>query len=159
MKEHEGPLKAIIIYKYLWGVFEVIFSIFLFRHIDADLTGVVTTIGNALTLAPEGHVMTLLMEKAIEISSGTRIMVVTTILIVGSLNIIEGYGLHLRRVWGEWLTVIATGAFIPLEIYELFVNFSFITLGVLILNTYIVYFLARYRGLFGKNKKAGKGGL
>lgn len=32
---------------------------------------------------------------------------------------VEGVGLVLRKHWAEWLTVIVTGSFVPLEIYEL----------------------------------------
>jgi uncharacterized membrane protein (DUF2068 family) len=32
---------------------------------------------------------------------------------------VEGVGLVLRKPWAEWLTVIVTGSFVPLEVYEL----------------------------------------
>jgi hypothetical protein len=39
-------------------------------------------------------------------------------LIYAAVFVVEGVGLLLRRRWAEWLTVIVTGSFIPLEIYE-----------------------------------------
>jgi uncharacterized membrane protein (DUF2068 family) len=32
---------------------------------------------------------------------------------------VEGIGLVLRKHWAEWFTVIVTGSFVPLELYEL----------------------------------------
>jgi uncharacterized membrane protein (DUF2068 family) len=31
---------------------------------------------------------------------------------------VEGVGLVLRKAWAEWLTVVVTGSFVPLEVYE-----------------------------------------
>ncbi|MEO8554876.1 MAG: DUF2127 domain-containing protein, partial [Kofleriaceae bacterium] len=41
------------------------------------------------------------------------------LLIYAALFTVEGVGLLRRRVWAEWLTIIITTSFIPLEIYEL----------------------------------------
>jgi uncharacterized membrane protein (DUF2068 family) len=35
------------------------------------------------------------------------------------LVLVEGTGLWFRRLWAEWLTLIATGSFIPFELWEL----------------------------------------
>ncbi len=33
--------------------------------------------------------------------------------------LVEGIGLVLRKTWAEWLTVVVTASFIPIEVYEL----------------------------------------
>lgn len=56
--------------------------------------------------------------------------------------VVEGVGLVLRKRWAEWVTAIATAAFIPLEVWELFHGHRhLIKLTVLILNVAIVVFL------------------
>ena len=55
----------------------------------------------------------------------------------------EGTSLWLRKHWGEWFTVVATGSLIPLEVYEMFHKFSWLKLGALIGNVAIVIYLAR----------------
>lgn len=40
-------------------------------------------------------------------------------LIYAAVFAVEGTGLLLRRRWAEWLTVVVTASFIPIEIYEL----------------------------------------
>jgi uncharacterized membrane protein (DUF2068 family) len=54
---------------------------------------------------------------------------------------IEGVGLVLRRRWAEWLTVVVTGSFIPLEIYEMVRHFGLGKLVTLVLNVAIVIYL------------------
>ena len=68
-----------------------------------------------------------------ELSAGT--------FIYAALRLVEGIGLILRKLWAEYLVVIATGIFIPLEIYELMRRFTTIRLAVLLVNVAIVIYL------------------
>ena len=54
----------------------------------------------------------------------------------------EGIGLLLRKRWAEYLTIVTTGALIPLEIYELARHFTPVKLAVTIINVLIVWYLA-----------------
>ncbi len=53
----------------------------------------------------------------------------------------EGIGLMLRKRWAEFLTVIATASFIPLEVFEAIKHFGPIKLTLLAFNVGIVMFL------------------
>ena len=59
----------------------------------------------------------------------------------GALFLTEGTGLLLRKRWAEWLTIIATGSFIPLEVYELIRRFTAVRLVLLLVNAAVVLFL------------------
>ncbi len=48
----------------------------------------------------------------------------------------------MRKHWAEYLTLISTGLFIPLEVYELAHRFTPIRLVVLLLNFATVWYLA-----------------
>ena len=50
------------------------------------------------------------------------------------LYLIEGIGLLLRKHWAEYFTVIMTGLFIPLEIYEVARKVTTIRVGLLAIN-------------------------
>lgn len=58
-----------------------------------------------------------------------------------ALFLTEGVGLMLRQRWAEWLTVIATGLFLPVEIYEILREFTILRLALFIANAAIVVFL------------------
>ncbi|MBI5892554.1 MAG: DUF2127 domain-containing protein [Deltaproteobacteria bacterium] len=49
------------------------------------------------------------------------------------------------------MTVIATGLFIPFEIYEVIQAQTLVRIGALILNIAIVYYLAKHKELFKGN--------
>jgi uncharacterized membrane protein (DUF2068 family) len=58
----------------------------------------------------------------------------------------EGIGLLLRKHWAEYMTILTTGVFIPLEIYELARHFTILKLAVAAINVLIVWYLvARVR--------------
>lgn len=58
-----------------------------------------------------------------------------------ALFLTEGTGLFFRQRWAEWLTIVATTSFIPLEVYELVKQFTAVRLLLLIANCAIVAFL------------------
>jgi uncharacterized membrane protein (DUF2068 family) len=69
-----------------------------------------------------------------ELSAGT--------FVYASIFLTEGTGLLMRKHWAEYLTLISTGLFIPLEVYELTQRFTPIRLGVLAINLATVWYLA-----------------
>lgn len=50
---------------------------------------------------------------------GTLVLVTVFLLGYGAIQIAEGVGLWLLKRWGEYLAVVATSAFLPVEVYEL----------------------------------------
>ena len=60
----------------------------------------------------------------------------------------EGVGLAMRRRWAEYLTVIATGALIPFEAYEVVHKVTLFRVGALLLNLAVVGYLAYRKRLF-----------
>jgi uncharacterized membrane protein (DUF2068 family) len=54
---------------------------------------------------------------------------------------VEGIGLLLRRRWGEYLTIVVTGSFIPLELYHLTKHPTPLKAAVVAVNVAIVAYL------------------
>ena len=58
-----------------------------------------------------------------------------------ALLLTEGIGLLLRRRWAEYLTVVVTGSFIPLELHELWRHLTVTRLAIIVINVAIVRYL------------------
>ena len=58
-----------------------------------------------------------------------------------ALHAVEGVGLLLRRHWAEYLTILATGLLLPVEIYEVARKVSALRVAVLAANVVIVAYL------------------
>jgi len=62
--------------------------------------------------------------------------------VYAGLFLTEGTGLLLRKRWGEIVTIVITGSFIPFEIYELVVKeFSVFKVLLLIGNVAVLAYL------------------
>ena len=64
-----------------------------------------------------------------------------------ALLLTEGTGLLLRQRWAEYFTVIVTGSFLPLELYEFVRRPSIARFVVIGLNATIVWYLIRQLAL------------
>lgn len=69
-----------------------------------------------------------------ELSAGT--------FVYAAIFLTEGTGLLTRKHWAEYMTLISTGLFIPLEIYEIHRHFTMLKLAVTLVNALIVWYLA-----------------
>src|SRR5205823_13725437 len=71
------------------------------------------------------------------------------ILFYGLLQIAEGIGLWSLQRWGEYVAVVGTTLFIPLEIFELTENVTWLKVLVLLINISAVLYLLLSKRLFG----------
>ena len=71
------------------------------------------------------------------------------ILAFAVLEGVEGIGLWFQKRWAEYLTLIATAAFLPLEIWELTHKFTPFKLFAFVINVAIVAYLLWAKRLFG----------
>ncbi|MES2525301.1 MAG: DUF2127 domain-containing protein [Gemmatimonadota bacterium] len=64
-------------------------------------------------------------------------------LLYALLFAVECVGLWRRKIWAEWLTVVATGLLIPLEVWEVVSRISPLRVLALVLNVAVVWYLVR----------------
>ncbi len=67
----------------------------------------------------------------------------------GAIQIAEGIGLWSLKRWGEYLAVVATSIFLPLEVYELTEKITTLRVGAFLVNLLLVVYLIASKRLFG----------
>ena len=90
-----------------------------------------------------------LIQHALNARHHTLLLVAAGVLAYGALQLVEGVGLWLMRRWGEYVAVVATSVFIPLEVYELLHTVTPFKLAALVLNLFAVLYLLWTKRLFG----------
>ncbi len=65
------------------------------------------------------------------------------------LQAAEGVGLWLQKRWAEYLAVVSTAAFLPLELYELYESVTVLKVIALVVNIAILVYLLFAKRLFG----------
>ena len=69
--------------------------------------------------------------------------------VYGLIELLEGLGLWFSKRWAEYLTVVATSLFVPLEIYEIFHHATITKISALIVNIIAIGYLLWKGRLFG----------
>ncbi|MFI6443022.1 DUF2127 domain-containing protein [Kitasatospora sp. NPDC050543] len=89
------------------------------------------------------------IRKTFDYHHNTLLIVAGALLAYAVIEIVEAVGLWLGRRWAEYLTVVATAAFLPLEVYELLHHVSALKIGTLVLNIIAVLWILLSKRLFG----------
>jgi len=140
---HRGSTALVLIglFKLLKGLVLVAAGVGALNLLHKDIADVVTHWAELLRIDPENRLIHGILAKLFSATSKQLKELSTGSFIYAGLFLTEGVGLLLRKHWAEYLTVITTGALIPLEVYELVKRFSSAKLGILAVNAAIVWYL------------------
>lgn len=89
------------------------------------------------------------IHSVLSADSVTILVIGGGVLALGLIELLEGVGLWLGRRWGEYVAVVATSVFIPVEIHELIFRVSVLRVGALVINLFLVAYLVWTKRLFG----------
>ncbi len=89
------------------------------------------------------------VEKLLAISSSTLLLVTVGVLAYGLLELTEALGLWLMKRWGEYVAVVGTAIFIPLEVHEIVAKLTWLRVAALAINLFAVGYLLWTKHLFG----------
>ena len=156
MAKQDWFLKVIIWELAIKGTLLLLLSVGLLNLINKDLEILSKQLADALNLDVDNYYINLLLSKVGMVKTTLLVEVSIGLLLYGALSWVEAYGLHKRKRWAEYLTVVSTSLFIPLEIYEVIRRLTVVRAGVLILNIAIVYYLIKHKELFPKKSIVGK---
>lgn len=132
----------------LIGIFKFLKSIVLFAAglglhslIGKDANEVLTWLAGSLRIDADNHYLQRLIDSISFLSPHKMWLLSIAAFVYATIFLIEGIGLILRKHWAEVLTVIVTGSFIPLEVYELIDRFTIMRVGTLTVNLIILLYL------------------
>jgi uncharacterized membrane protein (DUF2068 family) len=92
-------------------------------------------------LNPENRVIYWLLDKADALTSHRLLLLGYAAFFYAALFAVEGIGLFLRKHWAEYLVVIVTGSFLPLEVWELYHKLAWWKFAAVVGNMLIVIYL------------------
>ncbi len=140
------------------GIHVVVFGslaaiLFAFARNNASLHRAYVDIMNGLSGGTPGekHVRGLFgyLGRAFKYSPHRLVQLGLLLTAYAGLEACEMVGLWLGKRWAEYLTFLATTAFVPFEVYELTLGFSVLKLLTLVINLAIVVYLLVAKRLFG----------
>lgn len=88
-------------------------------------------------------------DKAVNASHSTLTWIAVGVAAYAAIELVEGVGLWLTRRWAEYLTVVATAVFLPIEIRDLLVSATVTHVLTFAVNVLAVVYLVVAKRLFG----------
>jgi uncharacterized membrane protein (DUF2068 family) len=128
-------------FKLFKGLLLLIVAIGALRLVHKDVASVVQHWVDLLRADPDNRFIHRIIVKSFGIQARQLKEISAGTFFYAGILLTEGIGLLMRKHWAEYFTVISTGVFIPLEVYEIVHRFTWVRVGVLIVNVAIVWYL------------------
>lgn len=141
-KERHWTIHIISGFKFLKGILLLIVGVKLLTLLDKDVAQWFYDFIERHRIDPENYFVHSIIEKLAGVNNNKLIAFSIGSFLYSALQLTEGIGLWFEKRWAELLTVIATSLLIPLEIYEIYERFTWIRLTILILNLFVIWYLA-----------------
>jgi uncharacterized membrane protein (DUF2068 family) len=141
-------LKWIIAFKALKSTLLAGLGVMLLATRHHDPTDILVRLALRLHLPITSHIMQRAFAVAGNLTIHRREALAATAFGYAVLLGTEGVGLHYRKPWARWFTIIATASLIPLEVYECIRELHLIRVLVLIINILVVIYLVRRKEIF-----------
>ncbi len=135
-------LLLIGLFKLLKGVALLIAGFGLVRLLHRDVAAVVQHWIEVLRVDPDNRFIHRIILRIFNVTPKQLRALSAGTFIYSGIFLTEGSGLLARKHWAEYMTLISTGLFIPLEVYEIYRHFTWLKLGVTAVNALIVWYLA-----------------
>ena len=135
-------LRLIAAERALRGAALIAAGVYLFGHLHSDFGRIADRWMRRLELDPNRHFLRRIVDHLHSLTPNEVKIFAALALGYGLLELVEGIGLWLDKLWAEWLTVIATSLLIPLELYELVKKVSLLKAGGIAVNILVVVYLS-----------------
>lgn len=112
------------------------------RLAHKDVVDELTRLMMALRFDPEGRFASLLLDRAAMVSPHLLKEISVAAFAHAALDVLEGVGLILRKIWAEFVTLAVSAFFLPIEFFELTRHVTWIRIGITAVNVAVVAYLA-----------------
>lgn len=135
---------AIGAFKLLQALLFISLGIGAIRLLHKDLMDLAEHFILAMRFNPEGRFVNLFLDKVALIDPHRLRQISAVVFSIAALDIIEGTGLVLEKVWTEYVTLVLTASFLPLEFFEILRHTTWIRVVLLLINLAVVVYLLYY---------------
>ncbi len=112
------------------------------KLLHKDIGDLLLRVTTALRFDPENRAVNILLEKVALLSPQQLKEISFALFLYAGLDVIEGVGLVLEKVWAEYFTLFLTTSFLPWEFYQIIRHITLFKLLLTLLNVAVVIYLA-----------------
>lgn len=151
-RRHNTWLILIAAFKVAQALLFVAVGVGALRLVGKDVGDELQRLVDHLRFNTEPHFVNFLLEKADILDDQMLRRIGAVVFIYAGLDLLEGIGLYLEKVWGEYLTLIITASFLPWEIFEVFRRVTAIRVSLLTLNALVFFYLVKLVAARGRER-------
>jgi uncharacterized membrane protein (DUF2068 family) len=131
-------IRVIAVFEAVKGVLVLAAGFGLLRLLHKDAHRIACEFISKVHLNPAQKYPKIFIDLSDHITDGKLWFFASLAMIYSAFRFIEGYGLWKERVWGEWLAVVSGTIYLPIEIYEVCVKVSVVSVFALVANIVVV---------------------
>ena len=140
---HNKYLVLIAVYKLLQALLFVAIGVGALRLLHKDIDDVLSQIASDLRFNPEGRFVNFILDRASILDDPMLRRIGFGAFCYAAIGIAEGIGLYLEKAWGEYLTLIITASFLPIEVIEIMHRQTWPRVGLLVVNVLVLLYLSK----------------
>lgn len=142
-RRHNKYLVLIALYKLLQALLFVSIGVGALRLLHKDIDDVLLRVAHDLRFNTESRFVDFVLERAYLINDPLLRRIGFGAFCYAAIGILEGIGLYLEKAWGEYLTLIITASFLPIEILEIMRRTTMPRVTILIVNIVVLIYLTK----------------
>ena len=140
---HNRWLILIAIFKLAQAVLFIAVGVGVLRLLHKDIGDALENLVSHLRFNPESRFVNFILEKAASVDDKMLRRISTVFFLYAAVDLVEGTGLYLEKVWAEFVTLAITASFLPWEIYEVHRKLTWPRVSLLAINTLVLVYLAK----------------
>ena len=148
-------VRLIAVFEALKGTLVLLAGFGLLALVHHDVQAFAERLVRHSHLNPARHYPRIFIEAAARTSDSRLRILAALAFAYAVIRLVEAYGLWHMKVWAEWFAIIAGSVYLPVEVYEVFQRLTWTRAGVLLVNLFIVAYLARVRLLSRRRRVPG----
>ena len=142
-KRHNEWLLLIAAFKLGQALLFVVIGVGALRLLHKDVADVLARVADHLRFNPESKFVNFILGRATLVDDRLLRRIGEVGFIYAGLDLIEGTGLYLEKVWAEYLTLAITASFLPWEVFEVFRKLTLVRVSLLAVNTLVLLYLLK----------------
>lgn len=140
---HPSPkgIRTIAIVEAVKGVLVLFAGLGAFALLNHNVQAVAETLVRHSRVNPASHYPRVFVEAAGKLHDPELRLLAAGALAYSLVRFVEAYGLWRQRLWAEWFAAASGAIYLPLEVYELFREVTWLKLAVFVINCGVVFYL------------------
>jgi uncharacterized membrane protein (DUF2068 family) len=136
-------LVLIAAFKLAQAVLFVAMGVGVLRLLHKDIGDALENLVYHLRFNPESRLVNFILEKAASVDDKMLRRLSAVFFLYAAVDLVEGTGLYLEKVWAEFVTLAITASFLPWEMYEVYRKLTWPRVSLLAINALVLWYLAK----------------